>query len=432
MSKPINAITKGDLDALVAAKARETNELEFKGALPFKPTKGQPETADRWIVKGDRVGDLARDEILAELVAFANADGGTLVLGLHETKGEPRVADRLETLPHCEALALRLVDAAEDVVEPRLPLLMAQGVVADATGAGYVVLRAAKSHNGPHRLRTTREFYVRRGERAAKMDVREIKDLTLSLARFGDSIERMFAEREAASDAWWQRTQAISTAGNKAPIQVRATAVPLVAHQVAYLTSRPELWWRGQPFKITIDGQEMRSTYPSLDYAQDPKPRLRSLTLAPDSQERQRFFHRVLRSDGLIEFFLSHARYEKGGSDYGSDIYFDWIAQLIAGTLCQIEHLRKHTGSDNLPYGIELELRGLNGCRVFLYGENKFATHGATDAEYKTLLPRLTVGSRSEFDTLLSTFLLDISNACGRHWQNAVTAPWDALLPRGA
>jgi len=28
----------------------------------------------------------------------------------------------------------------------------------------------------PHRLTTTREFYVRRGERAAKMNVREIKD----------------------------------------------------------------------------------------------------------------------------------------------------------------------------------------------------------------------------------------------------------------
>ncbi len=47
LSKPIGAITEADLDALVLAKARETNELEFKGDLPFKPTKGQPETADR-------------------------------------------------------------------------------------------------------------------------------------------------------------------------------------------------------------------------------------------------------------------------------------------------------------------------------------------------------------------------------------------------
>ncbi len=70
LSKPIGAITEADLDALVLAKARETNELEFKGDLPFKPTKGQPETADRWIVKGDSLGSHARDEILAEMIAL--------------------------------------------------------------------------------------------------------------------------------------------------------------------------------------------------------------------------------------------------------------------------------------------------------------------------------------------------------------------------
>ncbi|MGT2482375.1 hypothetical protein ACU4GR_33890 (plasmid) [Methylobacterium oryzae CBMB20] len=75
LSKPIGAITKADLDALVEARARETNELEFKGTLPFKPQKGQPETADRWIEKGDGIGNHARDEILGELVAFANRRG---------------------------------------------------------------------------------------------------------------------------------------------------------------------------------------------------------------------------------------------------------------------------------------------------------------------------------------------------------------------
>lgn len=81
----LDAVTVADLNALIEAAARETGELEFKGTLPFASSKGQASVADRWIERGDRIGDYARDQILAEIVAFANADGGTLVLGLHET-----------------------------------------------------------------------------------------------------------------------------------------------------------------------------------------------------------------------------------------------------------------------------------------------------------------------------------------------------------
>src|SRR4051812_29574716 len=100
LRKPLIDIAVEDLQGLVDAEARETGELEFKGSLPFQPQKGQPQTVDRWLERGDRIGDYARDEILAEMVAFANADGGTLVLGLHETKDEPRRAERLEPLPN--------------------------------------------------------------------------------------------------------------------------------------------------------------------------------------------------------------------------------------------------------------------------------------------------------------------------------------------
>ncbi|GLS46581.1 AlbA family DNA-binding domain-containing protein [Methylobacterium brachythecii] len=263
LRKPLEAVTVADLQALIEAEARETGELEFKGALPFKATKGQPETADRWIVKGDRVGELARDEILAEIVAFANAEGGTLVLGLHETKAEPRHAERLEALPNCEGLARRLLDATEDVIEPRLPSVITQAVPAE-DGAGYVLIRVGKSLSGPHRLRTTREFYVRRGEKAAKMDVREIKDLTLELARTGDRIEALFQERRAAAQRLWDETSA-SAEGNCGPILFRATATPLLPLNIPDLTSRRDLWWGGASIEISADGQRWSGGYPSRE-----------------------------------------------------------------------------------------------------------------------------------------------------------------------
>src|SRR4029450_2977427 len=117
----------------------------------------------------------------------------------HETRSDPRRAERLEPLPNCAALVRRLLDASEDIVEPRLRSIDARALPADETGKGYVVLRVGKSAAGPHRLRSTREFYIRRGERAATMDVREIKDLTLDLARTGDRIEQVFQERRDAA-----------------------------------------------------------------------------------------------------------------------------------------------------------------------------------------------------------------------------------------
>lgn len=96
--------------------------------------------------------------------AFANAEGGTLVLGLHETTDDPRRAERLDPLPNCEGLARRILDASEDIVEPRLRSIKARALPADKAGNGYVVLRVGKSAAGPHRLRSTKEFYIRRGE----------------------------------------------------------------------------------------------------------------------------------------------------------------------------------------------------------------------------------------------------------------------------
>jgi hypothetical protein len=108
LRKALTDVTVEDLQDLIDVEARETAELEFKGALPFQAQKGQSQTADRWIEKGDRVGDYARDEILAELIAFANADGGTLVLGLHETKDEPRRAQGRAREARRADLALRV------------------------------------------------------------------------------------------------------------------------------------------------------------------------------------------------------------------------------------------------------------------------------------------------------------------------------------
>ena len=342
LRKTLETVTTSDLDDLIHAAARETGELEFKGALPFVPTKGQPAVADRWIEKGDRVGDYARDQVLAEMVAFANADGGTLVLGLHETKDEPR---RAEALPKCEELAKRFLDATEDVIEPRLPSISVRGLVTSGDGSGYVLMRVGKSSVGPHRLVTTREFYVSRGERAAKMSVGEITARTLELARTGDRIEALFAERNEVARRTYTRLNK-DAAGKPIewvkPLLVRVTAAPTVHQDISNITRRSDLWWSGQGngFSAVVNGNDYPCPYPARGFNQPPSVRLRSLVCEDNLQSGGT--SRIIRNDGLVEFSLIHPiRSANRGSD--SRLYAGWLIGLIAGVVTQGEPRPKST-----------------------------------------------------------------------------------------
>ena len=73
-TKPLHGVTGEDAQQLISEQVPEGATVEFKEALPQK--KGG---ADPWITKG-QVPEYARNEILAELVAFANAHGGHLRL----------------------------------------------------------------------------------------------------------------------------------------------------------------------------------------------------------------------------------------------------------------------------------------------------------------------------------------------------------------
>ena len=339
LRKSLSAVTVADLDDLIVSATRETGELEFKGALPFVPTKGQPATSDRWIAKGDRVGDFARDQLLAEIVAFANADGGTLIVGMHETKEEPRRTERLEALPNCEGLGKRLLDAAEDIIEPRLPAIEIRALPAADDGSGYVLLRVGKSLAGPHRLSTTREFYARRGERSARMSAREIKDLTLDLARAGDRLEAMFVERSIiAQKRYATLINSKKEAAKTMPLLVRVTAIPTSPQNIPNITIRPDLWWSGKRFSMKVDDETFECDYPVRDWTEPPQIRLRSLV----TEESLDFdcTHRLVRSDGLVDFSLLHPKRAEivGSSD--SRVYFGWIISLVAGVIAQVDHLR--------------------------------------------------------------------------------------------
>src|SRR5262249_46858069 len=104
--------------------------------------------------------------------------------------------------------------------------------------------------------------------------------------------------------------------GGPAPLLLRATAVPISKQSIPDITSRAnELWWSGRQFKMMIDGSEFDCPYPAREFGRLPELRLRSLvTGAPSDEEGS---HRLLRSDGLVEFSLVQPKQDR--EDHGAN-----------------------------------------------------------------------------------------------------------------
>ena len=87
LTKPADRIGPGDIQALIAENVPESAQIEFKESLPAGKGK-----ADAWLNGDSGIGDHARNRILEEVVAFANAYGGALVLGIAEDGAKPPLA----------------------------------------------------------------------------------------------------------------------------------------------------------------------------------------------------------------------------------------------------------------------------------------------------------------------------------------------------
>jgi hypothetical protein len=124
LDKRIPELTVDDVNALVANGTPEDEQLEYKRTLPTRD--GRDGSDDPWIATAgqQKFGNRARDEIAQEIVAFANRDGGIVVIGMVDND---RRAQGLNLIPQCHDLAGRLERSIGEIVEPKLTGLAARG-----------------------------------------------------------------------------------------------------------------------------------------------------------------------------------------------------------------------------------------------------------------------------------------------------------------
>jgi hypothetical protein len=93
LDKNFDQITPEDVTNLCRDGVYENQLLEFKRDLPAERNRPDP-----WLTGGDFTA-YARDHLLREVIAFANAQGGTVIVGMDQIRDDPPRAAAVCPLP---------------------------------------------------------------------------------------------------------------------------------------------------------------------------------------------------------------------------------------------------------------------------------------------------------------------------------------------
>jgi hypothetical protein len=141
------------LERLVAQKVQESLHLDYK--------------------RGAALGPGHRDELIKDVTAFSNADGGLLIYGIEEVGHIPMKLDG--GIPNAQMNREWIDQILSTNIEPPLTDLEIRQIPANSS-ASYYVIRVAKSFRGPHQA-SDKKYYKRYNFRSCPMDHYEIFDV---------------------------------------------------------------------------------------------------------------------------------------------------------------------------------------------------------------------------------------------------------------
>jgi hypothetical protein len=398
ISKPLDQIAPEDITELRTHGVCESQVVEFKQELPGE--RGRP---DPWIAGGDFTS-YARDRLFREIVAFANAQGGTLILGVNETGDEPPRAGEILPVPRVHDLAMRLEEAAHACIDPRLPSLQVRGIVTDGAAGGVLIFRVSPSPLGPHRVAGDGHAFIRRGSRTVKMTMREIQDLTLDLARGAERLDALFAARAAAFGLWLQH----SPPGELGAYRI--TAVPLAplpkTQRIAQAPAIPG------PYVIEEGNTKTDLLVPSHGCV---RPIVRGLRLyARDDSVRV-----DLLESGLVDFWHR--------SPLGQGLHVE-LTRFFAAYLSVLDRvgwIRSFAEASDWEFAVELGLavRGLPH-RELVFGVLHNPGTTVDIADVPITFPRVPFRSHSDREKIINLVLRDLLDSAGelREWPQIVLA----------
>jgi Putative DNA-binding domain len=340
----LSEVVASEVHAIIQDEAAETLDFELKRSLPAK--RG----VDPWMTNG-KLGDDAKDELAAEMIAFANTLGGTLIVGIDEDTATKRAKPPLLPIPRCKEAAARLHQAISDRIEPKLPVFECEGIITEMDGtSGVIIMRTLESYLAPHRHSQNNHCYVRRNDRAEPMSMLEIQEMTRQKARSAADAEKSFMDSSDRFYSWLphehQRThpylgvQGVHTEHGTTQVWVgiwalRVTARPLSSFVIANIPKQP---WLNQIDTRSFDGtgQIRQLGWRDLRTTRVWAPRLRAAERQFEGSNSLGLDR--ISSEGLIERFVWQKQPEKGRPRNGflEIIELHWNVACIVHTAALI------------------------------------------------------------------------------------------------
>ncbi len=139
--------------------------------------------------------DDDKKELLKDVSALANTQGGHLVIGVVESSGVAVNAPGIK-LPDPDKVISRIENILRDGLQPRLPSVRVLWLPLD-TGRGFLVIAVPRSWAAPHRVtfRGHDRFYARNSNGVYALDVHELKAAFLSNEGVPNAIRKFRKDR---------------------------------------------------------------------------------------------------------------------------------------------------------------------------------------------------------------------------------------------
>lgn len=379
-SKAIADITWADIERLIGVP--EGTELEFKRDLAVPNGGGQ----HRWH-RGEDLDRAAKDGIAREVVAFANAWGGTIILGVNEDKSTPRACSEIMPLPRVVTLADKLDSALRSLIDPPLAGLECRPVLKpDGDDEGIVVIRVNRSVLAPHGFGDPPASYVRRSSSATPMTMQDLHNL------FWESrtrTARIEADRRKASAYLSDATHRFSlhrhcqaSAPNPAQgVFFRFCAYPHASLELQDLDSRsmwvrtlrPEAHWLFERPAVVMPAGDGLINW-------SPRPIAHGIEIIDHKPARW-----LIRDNGSIEVFGFREGAKLGASE-SLIVSPEWFVSPAAQILTMIEIVRRRALRPGVPFEIDAEVHGQN-VTAFAAGENHHQEARRLEGEPATVGP---------------------------------------------
>lgn len=392
ISRPISEWTLSDLQSLGSSRIPESQRLEFKSDFE----QGEQE---RWRTRQDQISSKSRDALAEEIVAFANAFGGVLLLGILEERQDDgtRVSTGLgEVIPRVAECADRLESGLRDVIDPPLAMLEVKAIKRGDDDAGYLIIKIPASLSAPHGVGRPARGFVRRGASCEPMTMRDLQHTFWEARTAIDRVNSIFSLR---SEHFRQDTLArdLGVPPPNAFVSYRFTIVPARSYAIPHLPSV----FGNREFQVA--NVPFSSRQP--DMLAYPSPRWRPAARAMIADDENRKL--TIWTDGTIELSGKHTATVGGGRHYPA-----WYAAGGIWCLYNAVRLRRHFGHVDVPLLVECELQPSRRRAVTFCAGDPFPDEVNAAAE-PALTDRLELGTELEFDAVAQLFAEQIGWACG-------------------